>query len=76
MGLSAVVATTRAAYIATMDHSYYKAQSRQRYLDKQVVYFKELQEQNKAHNLAALTQEYDPVAMRVPFGEVDRKWRL
>ena len=38
----AAVYAGRACYVMTMDHDYYKDQSRQRYLDKQTIFYKEL----------------------------------
>merc|ERR1712196_649734 len=73
---SGLVVAGRAGYVTFLDDDYYKDQSRQRYLDKQTVFFKELEETNKAHKLAAMASEYDPVATRTPFGALDSKYRF
>ncbi|CAD7950850.1 unnamed protein product [Amoebophrya sp. A25] len=76
IGLSTVVAGGRALHVLLADHDHYKLQSRQRYLDKQTIFFQELQEENEGHRLAALAQEYDPVACRPPFGKLDAKYKF
>ncbi|CAD7945528.1 unnamed protein product [Amoebophrya sp. A120] len=76
IGLSGLVAAGRAGYVLFLDHDYYKLQSRQRYLDKQTIFFQGLQEENEAHRLAALAQEFDPVACRAPFSAVEKQYRF
>eukprot|EP00451_Oxyrrhis_marina_P016908 CAMPEP_0204312220 /NCGR_PEP_ID=MMETSP0469-20131031/2846_1 /ASSEMBLY_ACC=CAM_ASM_000384 /TAXON_ID=2969 /ORGANISM="Oxyrrhis marina" /LENGTH=129 /DNA_ID=CAMNT_0051292327 /DNA_START=32 /DNA_END=421 /DNA_ORIENTATION=+ len=53
-----------------------KLQSRLRYLEKQVVFNKEQEAEGKAHYLASLAQEYNPVATAMPFSKLDDAMRL
>ncbi|KAF4674178.1 hypothetical protein FOL47_009584 [Perkinsus chesapeaki] len=50
--------------------------SRQRYLEKQAVFYKQLAEDQEMHRLASLAQEYDPVATRMPFSLLEDKYRF
>ncbi|KAF4665203.1 hypothetical protein FOL46_003793 [Perkinsus olseni] len=47
--------------------------SRQRYLEKQAVFYQQLAEDQQMHRLASLAQEYDPVATRMPFALLEDK---
>jgi len=76
VGLAGVVYAGRTMHVVFFDHDYYKAQSRRRYLDKQSIFFREQDETLKAHRLAALAQEYDPVALRLPFETLDPSYRF
>uniref|UniRef100_A0A7S3UKV8 Uncharacterized protein n=1 Tax=Oxyrrhis marina TaxID=2969 RepID=A0A7S3UKV8_OXYMA len=66
----------RHIHIMLWDTEREKLQSRMRYLEKQVVFNKEQEAEGKAHYLASLAQEYDPVATRMPAGKLDDKMRL
>jgi len=76
VGLAGVMYAGRTAYVTNFDFEYYRNQSRRRYLDKQSIFFSEQDEEMKAHRLAALAAEYDPVAMRQPFQALDPKYRF
>eukprot|EP00397_Hematodinium_sp_SG-2012_P057786 GEMP01072546.1.p1 GENE.GEMP01072546.1~~GEMP01072546.1.p1 ORF type:complete len:119 (+),score=34.91 GEMP01072546.1:52-408(+) len=76
VGLSALVYAGRTAHIVLFDYDYYKLQSRRRYLEKQDIFFQEQDETLKAHRTAALVQEYDPAALRMPFQALDPKYRF
>merc|ERR1712000_386480 len=65
--LSGLVLVGRTAHVAFFDHQYYKIQSRKRYYEKQFLFQQEQEEAGKAHYLAALSAEYNPVATRTPF---------
>ena len=75
-GLAGAALTVRALHVLFFDEEHYRVQSRQRYLEKQFLFFKELQESQKAHALASLVQEYDPVDTRLPFKKLDDKYRF
>lgn len=75
-GLAGVVYGARAVHVLLFDEEHYRVQSRQRYLEKQYLFFKELQETEKAHALASLAQEYQPVDTRMPFGKMEDKYRF
>jgi len=74
--LSGLVFAGRAAQVALFDHEYYKIQSRKRYFEKQLIFQQEQDENAKAHYLAALSAEYNPVATRMPFKPLDSKYRF
>jgi len=76
VGLAGVVGMGRAGYVTLLDHDYYKNESRQRYLDKQVIFGKEFQDTSNAQRLASLAAEYDPVATRKPFGSVEDGYKF
>lgn len=71
--LSGLVYAGRCAYLMCFDHEYYKIQSRKRYYEKQLLFFREQEETNSAHYLASLSAEYDPVATRMPFQPLARQ---
>jgi hypothetical protein len=75
-GLAGVVYAGRTLQVVLFDHEHYNAQSRRRYLDKQSIFFREQDETLKAHRLAALAQEYDPVALRLPFETLDQSYQF
>lgn len=75
-GLAGVAYLGRAGHVLFFDEEHYRVQSRQRYLEKQFLFFKELQESQKAHALASLVQEYDPVDTRLPFQKMEDKYRF
>ncbi|CAK9070252.1 Hypothetical protein SCF082_LOCUS34995 [Durusdinium trenchii] len=74
--LSGLVYAGRSVYLMCFDHEYYKIQSRKRYYEKQLCFFKEQEETNNAHYMAALSSEYNPVATRMPFQPLDSKYRF
>jgi hypothetical protein len=74
--LSGLVLAGRTTHVALFDHEYYKVQSRKRYFEKQLLFQKEQEEAAQAHYLAALSAEYNPVATRLPFKEMDAKYRF
>ncbi|CAE7874843.1 unnamed protein product, partial [Symbiodinium sp. KB8] len=74
--LSGLVYVGRTFNIMCFDHEYYKIQSRKRYYEKQMLFFKEQEETNQAHYVASLSAEYDPVATRMPFQTLDPKYRF
>ncbi|CAJ1433443.1 unnamed protein product [Effrenium voratum] len=74
--LSGLVYAGRVAYLTCFDHEYYKIQSRKRYYEKQLLFSREQEESNQAHYLASLSAEYDPVATRMPFQPLDKKYRF
>jgi hypothetical protein len=76
VGLAGAAYLGRAVHVAFFDEEHYRIQSRQRYLEKQYLFFKELQESQQAHALAAMVQEYDPVDTRLPFQKLDDKYRF
>jgi hypothetical protein len=76
VGLAGAAYFGRAVHVAFFDEEHYRVQSRQRYLEKQFLFFKELQESQKSHALASLVQEYDPVDTRLPFQKMDDKFRF
>ncbi|OEH79362.1 transmembrane protein [Cyclospora cayetanensis] len=53
--------------LTTADSTHYAIASRWRYMEKQNLFFKELDETLAAGALGALVKEYDPVATRLPF---------
>merc|ERR1719321_858355 len=74
--LSGLVYMGRTIHVTLFDHEYYKIQSRKRYYEKQLCFQMEQDEASKAHYLAALAAEYNPVAMRMPFKPLDPKYRF
>eukprot|EP00927_Polykrikos_kofoidii_P042441 TRINITY_DN3638_c0_g1_i3.p1 TRINITY_DN3638_c0_g1~~TRINITY_DN3638_c0_g1_i3.p1 ORF type:complete len:128 (+),score=20.20 TRINITY_DN3638_c0_g1_i3:103-486(+) len=74
--LSGFVYAGRTLSIFMFDHEYYKLQSRKRYYEKQLLFAREQDEASEAHYLAALAAEYDPASCRLPFRELDAKWRF
>mmetsp|Transcript_91010 Transcript_91010/g.180962 ORF Transcript_91010/g.180962 Transcript_91010/m.180962 type:complete len:122 (-) Transcript_91010:79-444(-) len=74
--LSGIVYAGRTLNILLFDHEYYKLQSRKRFYEKQLLFSREQDESAKAHYLAALAGEYDPVATRMPFKPLDPKYRF
>jgi hypothetical protein len=74
--LSGLVYVGRTIHVTLFDHEYYKIQSRKRYYEKQLCYQMEQDEAAKAHYLASLAAEYNPVAMRMPFKPLDPKYRF
>merc|ERR1719299_163696 len=74
--LSGLVYVGRTIHITLFDHEYWKIQSRKRYYEKQLCFQMEQDEAAKAHYLASLAAEYNPVAMRMPFKPLDPKYRF
>ena len=66
----------RALHVLLFDEEHFRVQSRQRYLEKQYVFFQNLQETQEAHALASLAQEYNPVDTRLPFQKMEDKYRF
>jgi|LauGreDrversion4_2_1035121.scaffolds.fasta_scaffold159314_3 hypothetical protein len=75
-GLAGTVYGLRALRVLLFDEEHFRVQSRQRYLEKQHLFFKQLQETQEAHALASLAQEYNPVDTRLPFQKMDDKYRF
>ena len=75
-GLAGFALLSRSTHVFFFDEEHYRVQSRQRYLEKQLLFFKELQESQRAHALASLVQEYDPVDTRLPFQNMEDKYRF
>ena len=75
-GLAGAAYLGRAVHVLLFDEEHYRVQSRQRYLEKQFLFFKQLQESQQAHALASLVQEYDPVDTRLPFQKMEDKYRF
>ena len=74
---SGAVLAARSVYVSLFDHAYYKDQSRGRYLEKQTIFLKEEAETAKNGAIASnLAREYDPVALRRPFGKLEAAWRV
>eukprot|EP00747_Dinoflagellata_sp_TGD_P182849 gnl/TRDRNA2_/TRDRNA2_37293_c0_seq1.p1 gnl/TRDRNA2_/TRDRNA2_37293_c0~~gnl/TRDRNA2_/TRDRNA2_37293_c0_seq1.p1 ORF type:complete len:117 (+),score=31.72 gnl/TRDRNA2_/TRDRNA2_37293_c0_seq1:29-379(+) len=76
IALSGLVYVGRTMSILMFDHEYYKLQSRHRYYEKQLLFSREKDEEAKAHYLASLSAEYDPVATRMPFKPMDPKYKF
>mmetsp|Transcript_119023 Transcript_119023/g.186728 ORF Transcript_119023/g.186728 Transcript_119023/m.186728 type:complete len:117 (+) Transcript_119023:95-445(+) len=76
LALSGLVYGYRTLGVLFFDHEYYKLQSRKRYFEKQLLFMREKEETEKAHYMAALAAEYDPVATRMPFKPLDPKYRF
>lgn len=74
--LAGAVYSVRALHVLFFDEEHYRVQSRQRYLEKQYLFFQKLQESQQAHALASLVQEYDPVDTRLPFQKMEDKYRF
>merc|ERR1719231_2009364 len=72
VALSGLVYVGRTLHITLFDHEYYKIQSRKRYYEKQLCFQMEQDEAAKAHYLAALSAEYDPVATPCPSSRLTR----
>ncbi|XP_026190624.1 uncharacterized protein LOC34623412 [Cyclospora cayetanensis] len=62
--------------LTTADSTHYAIASRWRYMEKQNLFFKELDETLAAGALGALVKEYDPVATRLPFKPLEDKYRI
>merc|ERR1711879_377876 len=76
LALSGIVYGYRTLGVLFFDHEYFKLQSRKRYFEKQLLFMREQEETEKAHYMAALAAEYDPVATRMPFKPLDAKYRF
>merc|ERR1719389_1637039 len=76
LALSGVVYGYRTLGVLFFDHEHYKLQSRKRYFEKQLLFMREQEETEKAHYMASLAAEYDPVATRLPFKTLDAKYRF
>jgi hypothetical protein len=76
VGLAGGAYLGRAVHVAFFDEEHYRVQSRQRYLEKQYVFFQQLQESQRVHALANMVQEYDPVDTRLPFQKMEDKYRF
>jgi hypothetical protein len=76
VGLAGGAYAGRVIRVTFFDEEHFRVQSRQRYLEKQYIFFKELQNSQKAHALASLVQEYDPVDTRLPFQKIEDKYRF
>ena len=74
--LAGAVYVGRALHVVLFDEEHYRVQSRQRYLEKQFLFFKQLQETQKAHALASMVEEYNPVDTRMPFQKMEDKYRF
>ena len=76
VGLAGAAYLGRVVHVAFFDEEHYRIQSRQRYLEKQFLFLKELQESQRSHAVASLAQEYNPVDTRLPFQRMDDKFRF
>ena len=74
--LAGTVYGFRALHVLLFDEEHFRVQSRQRYLEKQYVFFQQLQDTQEAHVLASLAQEYNPVDTRLPFQKMEDKYRF
>lgn len=74
--LAGTVYGFRALHVLLFDEEHFRVQSRQRYLEKQYVFFQQLQDTQEAHALASLAQEYNPVDTRLPFQKMEDKYRF
>lgn len=74
--LAGTVYGLRALHVLLFDEEHFRVQSRQRYLEKQYLFFQQLQESQEAHALAALAEEYNPVDTRLPFQKMEDKYRF
>jgi hypothetical protein len=66
----------RAVHVLLFDEEHFRVQSRQRYLEKQYLFFKQLQDSQEAHALSSLVQEYNPIDTRLPFQKMEDKYRF
>lgn len=75
-GIAGAVYVARAFHVMLFDEEHYRVQSRQRYLEKQFLFFKQLQETQQAHAMASIVEEYNPVDTRMPFQKMEDKYRF
>ena len=76
VGLAGTAYVFREGHVLFFDEEHYRVQSRQRYLEKQFLFFKQLQESQQAHAIASLVQEYNPVDTRLPFQKMEDEYRF
>ena len=77
VGFAGAAWTGRLLKVYLFDSDYYSQLSRQRYLEKQTIFYQALEEKLRNHYIAnVLVGEYDPVDTRLPFQHISEQFRF
>ena len=77
VALTGAAVILRSAKVYFWDEEYLRLQSRKRYLEKQAIFFADLQEKLKAHYIGnVLVREYHAVDTRLPFQAMQDRFRF